>query len=149
MGVGRIMGRYLPLKTSEGGAVTVKTTSCHVSAIRLTKIMAPQNKPVTLHDLESRGSISASGTSLVCSTPGSNTNWSINVGLWAVLMLVANVMHPPALVMLFANAGLLVFNLDVVRRVGSSSVPTWLFVVIACQVLITLQYGWWAMSAIF
>ena len=113
--------------------------------------MAPQNKPVTLHDLESRGGsigVDAGGL-LRCNSPGSNVTWTMNVGLWAVLMVVANIMHPPAILLLVVNAGLLLFNLEAVRRAGTSNVPVWLYVVIACQGLVTLQYGSYAIGAFF
>ena len=111
--------------------------------------MAPQNKPVTLNDLERGGRATASAGSSAFITTGSNTSWGIYVGAWAVLMLVANIMHPPAFVMLIVNAGLLVYNLNAVRTAGTSNVPVWLYILIAVQVLITLQYGWWTSRALF
>ena len=105
--------------------------------------MAPHNKPVTLSDLESHGStLTADAGSLRCAVPGSNTTWSLNVGLWVALVVVANLVHPPAIIMLALNAAFLLFNLEACRKAGRANTPTWIFVVIACQALVTLQYGW-------
>ena len=110
--------------------------------------MAPQNKPVTLRDLEGQGNASADSSGILL-LPGSNSKWSLNVGAWAVLLLVANIVRPPALIMLVLNAALLTLNLEAVRMAGKGNTPMWIFVLIGCQILVTLQYGWYTADAFF
>ena len=107
--------------------------------------MAPHNKAVTLRDIE--GGSSQPGLVLV-STAG-NTTWSLNLGMWAVLMVAANILHPPAIIMLALNAVLLLLNLDAATKAGRNNTPVWIYVIIGCQILITLQYASWSLSAIF
>lgn len=103
--------------------------------------MAPYNKPVTLSDIENRGNLMSATSFQIPGVAGSNTTWNISIGLWLVIVVAANVLHPPALVMLVLNAALLVFNLDQVRRVGRENTPIWLFFIIAMQALVTLNYA--------
>jgi len=99
---------------------------------------------VTLQDVESQHPTLANGNLLI---PGGNTVWSINIGLWVILMVVANLMHPPASVLLALNAVLLLLNLNAVQKAGSA--PTWLYVVIAVQCLVTLQVASIVLQSIF
>lgn len=97
---------------------------------------------VTLGDLEAQSSQSSSGNwTLLSRAPGSSVTWSTNVGFWLVLMLLANLFHPPALLMFALNGVLLGLNVDAVAKVGRSNTPSWLLVVIALQAIITLQYA--------
>ena len=109
--------------------------------------MAPYNKPVTLGDIESRG---ADPTSVqIPGLTGSNTTWNISIGLWLVIVVAANVLHPPAFVMLVLNAVLVLYNMEQIRKAGRENTPTWLFVVVGIQLLITLQYASWCVQALF
>ena len=110
--------------------------------------MAPHNKPVTLSDLESQGGVSADSRGNILCTNG-NTTWSTNVGLWAVLVLVGNLMHPPALLLFILNGALLGLNLQAVHKAGRANIPQWLYVIIVLQVLITLQYAQITVSTLF
>ena len=109
--------------------------------------MAPHNKPVTLSDIESRGGLP--DVQLRCAAPGSNTTWSFSLGAWIVINVIANVIHPPVLVMLALNAGLLVFNMDLLRKAGRANTPPLLYIMVGLQGLITLQYGWYTASSLF
>ena len=62
-------------------------------------------------------------------------------------MVVANLMHPPAFVLLVLNAVLLLLNLNAVQKAGNA--PTWLYVVIAVQCLVTLQVAGVVLHGIF
>ena len=99
-------------------------------------------KITTLADLESgtpSGLAMDQQGNLLCRA--GNTTWSLNVILWAGLMIVANLLHPPVIVMFFGNGALLALNLNAIRLAGNSNTPMWLWVVVALQSLITLQYG--------
>ena len=98
-------------------------------------------KIATLSDIESNGpTITTDGNgNLLCRT--GNTTWSLNVLLWAGLMVAANILHPPAIIMFLLNGVLLMLNLNAVRVAGQRDTPMWLWVIIVLQVLITLQYG--------
>ena len=105
----------------------------------------------TLKDLEAQTqqtmiSTDASGTLLF---RVGNTVWSLNVMLWLILMVVANIMHPPAFIMLALNSILLLLNMDAVRKAGTANTPTWLYVIIALQLMITLQYAGWTLQSVF
>lgn len=108
--------------------------------------MAPYNKPVTLRDLE--GGTAINGV-LTMQAPGSNTQWELNVGLWLGIMVVASIVHAPALVMLALNAALLVYNLAAVQRAGKANTPSWLYVIIALQIVVVLQNGWIFLNTLF
>ena len=102
----------------------------------------PMPKIATLADLESgtpSGLAMDQQGNLLCRA--GNTTWSLNVILWAGLMIVANLLHPPVIVMFFGNGALLALNLNAIRLAGNSNTPMWLWVVVALQSLITLQYG--------
>ena len=75
--------------------------------------------------------------------------WDLNVALWVVLHVAVNVLNPPALVMLAGNALLLLLNLNAVAAVGTSNTPSWMFLVLALQILIVLQYGGIVLNGIF
>jgi hypothetical protein len=75
--------------------------------------------------------------------------WDLNVALWVVLNVAVNVLHPPALVMLVGNALLLLLNMNAVAAVGTSNTPSWMFLVLALQILIVLQYGGIVLNGIF
>ena len=98
-------------------------------------------KITTLADLESGSPAitTDSNGNLLCRA--GNTTWSLNVVLWAGLMIVANLLHPPAIVMFVGNGALLAMNLNAIRSVPRNDTPMWLWVVVALQTLITLQYG--------
>ena len=81
--------------------------------------------------------------------PGSFVTWDLNVALWVVLHVAVNVLNPPALVMLAGNALLLLLNLNAVAAVGTSNTPSWMFLVLALQILIVLQYGGIVLNGIF
>ena len=98
----------------------------------------------TLSDLQPKKSsllptFSDSGGN-VYSTAG-NATWGLNIGLFALLLVIVNVIHLPAVVMLAANAAMLLLNVNAVRRVGRDSTPTWVYIIIAFQVAVVLQYG--------
>ena len=116
---------------------------------RTRRPMAPQNKPVTLRDLEAQGNASADTSGVLLLPGGPNNKWTMNVGAWAVLLLVANIVRPPALIMLVLNAALLTLNLEAVRKAGKGNTPMWIYVLIGCQILVTLQYGWYTADAFF
>lgn len=103
----------------------------------------------TLKDLESQQPtiISDGAGNLLCRT--GNTTWSLNVVLWFILMVAANILNPPAIVMLALNGALLLLNLNAVRTAGRANTPSWLYVIIALQVLISFQYASYAMGGIF
>ena len=116
---------------------------------RTRRPMAPHNKPVTLRDLEAQGNASADTSGVLLLPGGTNSKWTMNVGAWAVLLLVANIVRPPALIMLVLNAALLTLNLEAVRKAGKGNTPMWIYVLIGCQILVTLQYGWYTADAFF
>jgi len=109
--------------------------------------MAPYNKPVTLGDIERGGGGDPTSIQIPGLTP--NSTWNISIGLWLVIIVAANVLHPPAIVMLVLNVVLLLYNMDQIRKVGRENTPTWLFVVVGIQLLITLQYASWCVQALF
>ena len=78
-----------------------------------------------------------------------NSVWSLNAGLWVFVVIVVNIIHPPLLVMLALNAGLLAMNLEGVRRAGTQNTPQWVFIIIILQGFITLQYAAAAAQSIF
>jgi hypothetical protein len=75
--------------------------------------------------------------------------WDLNVALWVVLHVAVNVLNPPALVMLAGNALLLLLNLNAVAAVGTSNTPSWVFLILAQQILTVLQYGGIVLNGIF
>ena len=77
------------------------------------------------------------------------TTWSLNAGLWLGLFLLVNVLHPPGWFMLLANGALLGVNVMAVKQVGHQATPQWVFVVIAFQALVTLQYAAMLLQAVF
>lgn len=104
-------------------------------------------KPV--RDLESQGPVLTSDGNLRCGVPGSFVTWNMNVALWVVLNVAVNVLHPPALMMLAGNALLLLLNMNAVAAVGTSNTPSWMFLILALQILIVLQYGGIVLNGIF
>ena len=103
--------------------------------------MAPYNKPVTLRDVEG-------GTTIGTTTVGT-TEWQLNFGVLFGLLIVANIVHPPALVMLALNAVLLAYNVVAVQKAGKDNTPSWVLIIIAIQFLIVLQYGWVLVNTLF
>ena len=81
--------------------------------------------------------------------PGSFVTWDLNVALWVVLHVAVNVLNPPALVMLAGNALLLLLNLNAVAAVGTSNTTSWVFLILAQQILTVLQYGGIVLHGIF
>ena len=80
---------------------------------------------------------------------GSFVTWDLNVALCVVLHVAVNVLNPPALVMLAGNALLLLLNLNAVAGVGTSNTPSWVFLILAQQILTVLQYGGIVLNGIF
>ena len=79
---------------------------------------------------------------------GAEVNLRTRTGETA-LMIAANVLHPPALVMLVLNVVLMLMNMQAVRTVGRANTPWWLYVLIALQLLISLQYAGIVLRGIF
>jgi len=96
----------------------------------------------TLSDLQPKSSLLPSFTDSsgnVYSQAG-NATWGLNVGLFAMLLVVVNVIHLPAFVLLVLNGAFLTLNLNAMRRVGRDSTPTWVFIIMAFQAAVVLQY---------
>ena len=111
------------------------------------------NKPKTIADLESG---SSAGPALITTDSfgnllcrAGNTTWSLNVVLWTGLMVVANILHPPVIIMLVLNAALMLLTMNSVRLAGTRNTPPWIYVIIALQGLVTLQYAGYVLQGIF
>jgi hypothetical protein len=76
-------------------------------------------------------------------------DWSWSLGAWALLLLVFNILPVPMLVLFVLNCAFLLYNIEAVVRVGRRHTPTFVYVIIALQVLVCLQYGYIALKAIF
>ena len=102
----------------------------------------------TLGDLSGKHSILPTTVTSSGEIMGSagNSVWSLNAGLWVLVVIVVNIIHPPLLVMLALNAGLLAMNLEGVRRAGTQNTPQ---IIIILQGFITLQYAAAAAQSIF
>lgn len=98
---------------------------------------------VTLNDLQPKKSSllpSFTDSSGNVYSQSGNATWGLNVGLFALLLLLVNVIYLPPLALLVLNAAFLMLNVNAVRRVGRESTPIWVFIIMAFQVAVVLQY---------
>jgi len=104
----------------------------------------------TLADLESQSHpVLTDNGNLRCGVPGSSVTWNVNIILWVAICVAANILHPPLLLMLVLNGGLLFLNISAVESAGRANTPQWLYIIIALQAIVTLQYGAFVFQAYF
>jgi len=93
-----------------------------------------------LSDLESQ-------TDIKC-TEG-NTVWRLNGAMWVAIIVAANLLHPPAIVMLGLNAAFLLLTMSSVQNAGYHNTPAPVLILVALQALVSLQYASIVLGQIF
>ena len=92
---------------------------------------------VTIHD--SKETFAPLTSTLTDPATGRTTIWTFPLGAVIAASIVLNLLHPPLVICLTIDLGVLFINCWAVYKSGYSSVPWWVYLIIGLQTLQTLR----------